>query len=200
MLPAEAGLFSVDHWREVLARPGVAATAPPLLEVVDLVARGPDAAADAGSLLLAGQSRLLWEAALRIAPAEAIHISLGDLRVPDTRDPANSIAWCPATHLATSPRPHVRMLGLTSGAWPRAEGEDPILPDHVLPRRELESVSITERDRQMFAVIGKAGGTTALSRGRRSASGTVQAASALWPHAGNAGRAGALHRAPLMRG
>lgn len=184
MLPAEAGLFSVDHWREVLAPPRVAATAPPLLEVVDLVARGPDAAADAGSLLLCGQSRLLWEAALRIAPAEAIHISLGDLRVPDTRDPANSIAWCPATHLATSPRPHVRMLGLTSGTWPRAEGEDPILPDHVLPRRELESVSITERDRQIFAVIGKAGETTALSRGRRSASGTVQAASALWPHAG----------------
>ena len=116
-------------------RPEAAAAAPPLLELVDLVARGTDAAADAGSLLLTGQSRLLWEAALRIAPAEAIHISLGDLRVPDTLDPANSIAWCPAAHLAASPRPHVRMLGLTSGAWPRAESEDPILPDHILPRR-----------------------------------------------------------------
>jgi hypothetical protein len=146
--------------------------------------RGPEVAADAGSLLLTGQTHLLWEAALRIAPAEAIHISLGDLRVPDIRDPANSIAWCPAAHLAASPRPHVRMLGLTSGGWPRSESEDPILPDHILPRRELESVSITERDRQMFAVIGKAGETIALSRGRRSASGTVQAASALWPHAG----------------
>ena len=184
MLPAEAGLFSADHWRQVLARPEAAAAAPPLLELIELVARGPEAAADAGSLLLTGQTRFLWEAALRIAPTEAIHISLGDLRVPDTRDPANSVAWCPAAHLAASPRPHVRMLGLTSGAWPRAESEDPILPDHILPRRELESVSITERDRQIFAIIVTAGETIALSRGRRSASGTVQAASALWPQSG----------------
>lgn len=184
MLPAEAGLFSVDHWRQVLARPEAAAGAPPLLELVNLVARGTEAAAEAGPLLLNGQTRLLWEAALRIAPAEAIHLSLGDLRVPDSRDPANSIAWCPAAHLAASPRPHVRMLGLTSGAWPRAESEDPILPDHILPRRELENVSITERDRQMFSVIGNASAGVALSRGRRSASGTLQAASALWPHAG----------------
>lgn len=183
MLPAEAGLFSADHWRQVLA-PQEAAAAAPLLELVDLVVRGTESAADAGSLLLRGQTRLLWEAALRIAPAEAIHITLGDLRVPDTRDPANSIAWCPAAHLAASPRPHVRMLGLTSGAWPRAESEDPILPNHILPRRELERVSITERDRQMFAIIGNAGNTIALSRGRRSASGTVQAASALWRHSG----------------
>jgi hypothetical protein len=184
MLPAEAGLFSADHWRRVLARPEAAAAARPLLELVGLVARGPEAARDAGSVLLTGQTRLLWEAALRIAPAEAIHISLSDLRVPDSRDPANSIAWCPAAHLAASPRAHVRMLGLTSGAWPRTESEDPILPNHILPRRELESVSITERDRQMFGVILKAGKTITLSRGRRSAAGTVQAASALWPHAG----------------
>jgi hypothetical protein len=183
MLPAEAGLFSVDHWRQVLARPEAAAAAPPLLELVHLLARGSEAAADAGTLLFTGQTRLLWEAALRIAPAEAINISLSDLRVPDARDPANSIAWCPAAHLAASPRPHVRMLGLTSGTWPRAESEDPILPDHILTRRELESVSITERDRQVFAVIRKAGGSIALSRGRRSATGTVQAASSLWPHA-----------------
>lgn len=184
MLPAEAGLFSVDHWRQVLSRPEAVAAAPPLLELVNLVARGTEAAAEAGPLLLSGQTRLLWEAALRIAPAEAIHLSLGDLRVPDSRDPANSIAWCPAAHLAASPRPHVRMLGLTSGVWPRAENEDPILPDHILSRRELESVSITERDRQMFAVIGNASAGVTLSRGRRSASGTVQAASALWPQAG----------------
>lgn len=183
-LPAEAGLFSADHWRQVLTRPGAVAAAPPVLELVDLVGRGLESAADAGSLLFTGQTRLMWEAALRIAPAEAIHISLGDLRVPDTRDPANSIVWCPAAHLAASPRPHVRMLGLTSTAWPRPESEDPILPHHILPRRQLESMSITERDRQMFAVIGHASEAIALSRGRRSASGTVQAASGLWRQAG----------------
>ena len=183
-LPRGAGLFTVDHWKQVLARPEAAAAAAPLLELVALVARGTDAAAEAGTLLLTGQSRLLWEAALRIAPAEAIHLSLGDLRLPDALEPASSVAWCPAAHLAASPRRFVRMLGLTSGAWPRAESEDPIIPDHILPRRTLESVSITERDRQMYEFIRNASEGLSLSRGRRSASGTVQSPSVLWPATG----------------
>lgn len=183
-LPAEGGLFTVDHWKQVLARPEAGTAGAPLLELVELVARGIGAAEDAGRLLLTGQSRLIWDAALRIAPAEAIHISLGDLRIPDALDPANSIAWCPAAHLAANPRAHVRMLGLTSGAWPRAESEDPMLPDHVVPRRTIESISITERDRRMYDVIRMASASLTLSRGRRSASGTVQSPSALWPGAG----------------
>jgi hypothetical protein len=76
------------------------------------------------------------------------------------------------------------MLGLTSGSWPRTENEDPIIPDHILPRRDLESVSITERDRQMYDVIRSASAALSLSRGRRSASGTAQSPSVLWPAAG----------------
>jgi RecB family exonuclease len=193
-LPAEAGLFTVDHWKQVLAKPEAAAAAP-LLELVALVARGTAAAAEAGPLLLTAQSRLLWDAALRIAPAEAIHLSLGDLRLPDALDPANSVVWCPAAHLAASPRRFVRMLGLTSGAWPRVEGEDPIIPDHILARRTLESVSITERDRQMYVIIRNASAGLSLSRGRRSASGTVQSPSALWP--ANGERRLARTRIPL---
>ena len=166
-----------------------------MLELVTLIARGTDAAAEAGTLLLTGQSRLLWEAALRIAPAEAIHLSLGDLRLPDALDPANSIAWCPAAHLAASPRPFVRMLGLTSGSWPRRESEDPIIPDQILPRRELETVSITERDRQIYDIIRSASAGLWLSRGRRSAAGTVQSQSALWPMTGE--RTLARTRIPL---
>jgi hypothetical protein len=185
VLPAAAGLFTVDHWKQALAAQGAnAATTAPLLQLVELVARGTDAAAEAGALLLTGQTRLLWEAALRIAPAEAIHISLGDLSLPDLFDPANSIAWCPAAHLAASPRPYVRMLGLTSGSWPRSESEDPILPDHILPRRTLEAVSITERDRQAYRVIRSASAALCLSRARRSASGSVQSPSVLWPATG----------------
>ena len=181
-LPAEAGLFALDHWKQVLAKADTGAkAAAPLLELVELVARGTEAAEAAGNLLLSGQSRLLWEATLRIAPAEAIHISLGDLKLPDALDPANSIAWCPAAHLAASPRPWVRMLGLTSGSWPRAESEDAIIPDHILPRRTLENVSITERDRQVYDVIRSASTGLVLSRGRRSAAGSVQSPSALWP-------------------
>ena len=184
-LPAEAGLFTVEHWRQALAKADTGAeAAAPLLELVELVAHGTEAAETAGNLLLTGQSRLLWQAALRIAPAEAIHISLGDLKLPDALDPANSIAWCPAAHLAASPRPWVRMLGLTSGSWPRAESEDPILPDHILPRRTLENMSITERDRQVYDVIRSASSGLSLSRGLRSAAGSVQSPSALWPPTG----------------
>jgi len=63
--------------------------AEPLFELVELVARGTEAGKEASTLLLSGQSRLLWKAALRIARAEAIHLSLGDLRLPDALDPAN---------------------------------------------------------------------------------------------------------------
>ncbi len=195
VLPVAAGLFTVDHWQQVLAKPEAASAAAPLLELVEFIARGTDAAAEAGVLLLAGQSRLLWESALRIAPAKAIQMSLGDLRLPDSLDPASSIAWCPAAHLAASPRRCVRILGMTSGAWPRVESEDPLIADHIVPRRMLGCVSITERDRQMYEIIKCASTALSLSRGRRSPSGTVQAPSTLWPTAGE--RVHARTRIPL---
>jgi hypothetical protein len=49
-LPPEAGLFTVDHWKQVLAKPKAAPVAAALLELVTLVARGTDAAAAAGAL------------------------------------------------------------------------------------------------------------------------------------------------------
>jgi PD-(D/E)XK nuclease superfamily len=87
------------------------------------------------------------------------------------------------------------MLGMTSGAWPRAESEDPIIPDHILNRRSLQNVSIAERDRQIYEIIRSASTTLSLSRGRRSASGTAQSPSALWPAAGE--RTLARTRIPL---
>jgi hypothetical protein len=186
---AKAGLFTVDHWRRAFARreaaaPGERAFEPALLDVLTLLAQGPAAAEEAGRLLLQGQSRLLWQEALRLAPAEAVHISLGSLRVPDGRDSGNSIVWCPASHLVASPRPWVRMIGLMSGSWPRAESEDPILPDHVLARRTLEPLSVCQRDRIQFEVIkSTATAGLTLSRCRRNGTGSLQSPSALWPSA-----------------
>jgi type VI protein secretion system component VasF len=87
-----------------------------LLPVLSLLARGSEAAQEAGETLLAGLSRELWRQALRLAPAEALAMSLQGLRVPDTTDPNNNIVWGPAAHLAAAPRSVVRLLGLTSGA------------------------------------------------------------------------------------
>lgn len=188
VLPHGAGLFTVAHWQAVLAAsPFEQATelAELLLPVLDLLARGHDAAHEAGEMLLTGLSRELWRQALRLAPAEALATSLQGLRVPDETDPNNSIVWGPAAHLANAPRPAVRLLGLTSGAWPRIESEDAVVPEHVLERRLIEPVSVTERDRRAFAAIRHyAVEELVLSRGRRSASGSVQSPSPLWPAAG----------------
>lgn len=185
-LPASAGLFAVEHWRAALAAtPAGANTAPVLLPVLELISQGPIAANEAGAALLNGQSRALWEQALRNAPPEAIEMSLGDLRVPDGLDPANSVVWCPASHSAASPRPWARLLGLTSRSWPRPAAEDPLLPDHMLSHRELEPVSLADRDRRLFDVIrSHASAGLVMSRSRRSALGGLQSASALWPATG----------------
>ena len=90
---------------------------------------------------------------LRSAPPHAIALSLQALRVRDGRDPANSVVWCPASHLAASPRPFVRLLGLTSRCWPRFESDDPLIPDHLLDRRTLHGAPTAERDRLHFDVI-----------------------------------------------
>jgi hypothetical protein len=117
---------------------------------------------------------------LRRAPAEALEYSLQELRVPDGRDPGVSAVWCPASHLAGAPRPWVWVIGMTSRAWPRAQTEDPILPDHILAQRTLDPDPISERDRRAFAVIMRgASGGSILSRSRRDAQGKPLAPSPL---------------------
>ena len=104
-LPRRAGLFTLEHWRRALAATRDSRTAGEAAEVaifpiLEAISRGPAAAAQAGAMLLTGQSRLLWEEALRIAPEGAIALSLQNLRIPDGRDPGNSVVWCPASHLS----------------------------------------------------------------------------------------------------
>jgi RecB family exonuclease len=182
-----AGLKTIDQWREALA-----ASKPErktgdvaehiLIPLLELLARGPDAAHEAGRRLLGGASRIMWEEALRSTPPHAIALSLRALRVSDGRDPANSVVWCPASHLAASPRPFTRLLGLTSRSWPRFENDDPLIPDHLLDRRKLHPVTTAERDRRHFEVIRD--GTREmliLSRPERNAKGSILSPSSLWP-------------------
>ena len=63
-----------------------------------------------------------------------------------------------------------RLLGMTSGSWPRSANDDPLLPHHLLARRTLHPIAIAERDRIDFEVI-RAGTreTLILSRSQRSA-------------------------------
>jgi len=186
-IPQGAGLRTLDHWEQALseARPhrsaGDAAERI-LLPILERLAQGPAASRDIGQRLFSGASLAMWNEALRTAPPHAIALALQTLKVTDGRDPANSVVWCPASHLAASPRPFSRLLGLTSRSWPRSENDDPLIPDHILSRRTLRPVTTAERDRLHFEVIRAGTRTTLiLSRPERSATGSILSPSALWP-------------------
>jgi len=181
----DAGLFEMDHWRRALdtavaRRSDGFDPRPILMPIIELLTGGVAVAEQAGEALLGCTARSLWTEALRKAPPTALEYSLQDLRVPDARDPGNSVVWCPANHLAGAPRPCVRLLGLTSRSWPRGEAEDLLLPNHILACRELDPDPITERDRRAFAIItARATGICILSRSRHDAQGKVLAPSPL---------------------
>ena len=182
-----ASLKIYDQWLQALAgarehRSGGDRAEQILLPMLGLLSRGAMAGREAGQLLLSGASLAMWEEALRSAPPHAISLSLQAVRVADGRDPANSVVWGPASHLAASPRPYARLLGFTSRSWPRSENDDPLIPHHFLDRRLLRPLSAADRDRLNFEVIR--GGTRevlVLSRPERSSKGTVQSPSFLWP-------------------
>jgi hypothetical protein len=187
-LRSGAALFEFDQWRRALdeARPrrtdGIDVR-PMLMPVLELLAKGPDAAEEAGGLLLASTARALWAEALRRAPSRALEFSLQELRLPDGRDPGACAVWCPAGHLAAAPRRFARLLGMTTRSWPRRSGEDPLIPSHILPREKLDPESIAEQDRRAFDVItAHAAGGLVLSRSQRNAQGGLQTASPLVPH------------------
>jgi hypothetical protein len=84
--------------------------------------------------------------------------------------------------LAAVPRPCVRLIGLTSRAWPRHASEDPLLSDHIVPSHRLEPLPVHDADRRDFETICR---TTArqlvCSRSRRDAEGRLNGISPLYP-------------------
>jgi hypothetical protein len=185
-LPRRAGLFTLNHWTRALAltrdqRASGEAAELTLLPMLSVLAKGVEAAEAAGKFLR-GAARAIWQSALEAAPPAAINISLESLRVEDGKDPGNCVVWGPASHLFGSPRQFLRLIGLSGRTWPRPESEDPLLPDHLVPRRRLESMSATERDRLHFTcMLNYCGGKIVLSRSRRSAEGSLLSKSSLWP-------------------
>jgi RecB family exonuclease len=191
-LRSGAALFELDQWRRALddafpRRTDGIDIRPMLMPVLELLAKGPAGAEEAGDLLLTSAARALWAEALRRAPSRALEFSLQELRLPDGRDPGACAVWCPSNHLAAAPRRFVRLLGMTTRSWPRRSGEDPLIPSHILPREKLDSESIAEQDRRAFDVItAHAAAGLVLSRSQRNAQGGLQAASPLVPHRASA--------------
>jgi len=184
---ADAALATSDQWRRALAAASsrradgfdILAALGPLLNLVE---RGLEAAAPAGEQYLPSGALTLWKTALRRAPAEALSFTLSSLRVPDGRDPGANIVWGPAAHIAGAPRPYMRLLGMTSGAWPRPRRDDPLLPDHIFAIDTERSPSRPECDRLIFAAIAQgASAEIVYSFARRTAQGGLQAPSPLLP-------------------
>jgi hypothetical protein len=180
ILPQDAPLAALEAWRRMLASleagswPDGVNHATELLQVLELLARGLDVAEEAGELLLNGRARTIWVKALTDGPRAAVDTTLASLRLDDSLDACVSIAWMPASALAASPRPFVRLMGLTSRGWPRQVSEDRLLSDHIIPSAELDPLPIAAADRRDFETILR---TTAkqvvLSRARRDAEGRL---------------------------
>jgi len=183
VLPPEAALTTVERWGKAFARrPRGADIAPILMPLIELVAMGPSVAAEAGAILLTGQARAVWQRALVDGPPTALDQTIQGLRVDDGVDPFSSVAYMSAESLATMPRKHVRLIGLTSRAWPRGISEDALVPSHVIATRDLDPLPLAEEDRRDFAtILATTTGSVTLSWARRDADGRVLGTSSLVP-------------------
>ncbi|WP_426532769.1 PD-(D/E)XK nuclease family protein [Bradyrhizobium sp. McL0615] len=176
-LPRGAALSTMQDWQRAIAdsilKDSSLDPARAVLPLLDTLARGPSASGEAAGLFLRGRSLQIWEAATRSAPPDALELSLRNVRLPAETDAADSIVWCAARDLATAPRPHVRLLGLTNRSWPRNAGDDPIVPSHVLSPDEFDVDPFGRADRRHFGIILEgASGSVVLSRCRRSSQGS----------------------------
>ena len=105
-LPGGSTLHTFDEWKRAFDRPDVERVAG-LAELLPLFAwleNGTSASAEVSSALLRGRSLDIWNSATRSAPVQAIELSLQSIRLADDNDAGNSVVWCPAAHLASSPR------------------------------------------------------------------------------------------------
>jgi PD-(D/E)XK nuclease superfamily len=187
-LPEDAPLLDAARWREALKAitdkelEGSKEIVATLLTLIDDLAIGLKLAPDVGARVLVGRSLSIWKDALIEGPPEALDVTLGSLRVTDQIAPEANIIWTPASALAANPRAYVRLIGLSSRAWPRHHAEDPLLPNHIVESAVLEPLPVHEADRRDFDTIVK---TTAselvCSRARRDAQGRQNGRSPLYP-------------------
>ena len=186
ILPADATLSSAEAWARLLD--GLRATdwsdgtdhGPALGAIIDLLARGIEAAEEAGEKLLHGRALAIWRRALAGGAAASLDLTLESLRQDDGLEACVSVCWMPASALAASPRRFVRLLGLNSARWPRSIVEDRLLSDHIVPTTELDPLPVAAADRRDFeTILATTESAVVLSRARRDEEGRLLGRSAL---------------------
>ena len=188
-LPENAPLLGIASWKAAIEtsvplRDGVDIR-PALLFLIETIAKGLDAARDIGELLLQKRSLGIWRKALTDGPPAALDVTLRSLRVDDGLEPETSILWAPASAIAAVPRPYTWLIGLTSRSWPRRAGEDPLLPNHIIPTSRLDPLPVHQADRRDFmSIMSMTSSEVVCSRARRDSEGRLNGVSPLYPKAG----------------
>ncbi|WP_339913385.1 PD-(D/E)XK nuclease family protein [uncultured Brevundimonas sp.] len=186
VLPPDAPLGSMQAWDRLLNRltPGDwpdgrdhVATLRPL---VALLLQGHAAAELAGQTFLTGRARAIWRKVLLAGPAASLDATLDTLKQDDGLEACVSVAWMPASALAASPRKFVRLVGMNSSRWPRAISEDRLIPDHVIPKFDLDPLPVDAADRRDFeTILATTHRQIVLSRARRDGEGRLLGRSAM---------------------
>ena len=150
----DAALTELSRWEKTLnSKPQLAALKNIMLPILALVSKGVEVAAEAGEKLLNDNALKIWEAALLEGPAAALDRTIPMQRVDDGEDPHSSTCFMSAEKLASSPRPYVRLIGLTSRDWPRQSSEDALIPDYIVPSSIIDPMPISDLDRRDFKTI-----------------------------------------------
>lgn len=106
--------------------------------------------------------------------------ALARVREPDGLEPVMHAVWTRPEGIVATPRQHVRIVGVASGSWPRANREDPLLPSHVLGDRVLELAPRGRQDRWTFdALVASTARSVVVTYPRRSADGKERTPSPL---------------------
>lgn len=180
VLPTDAPLSTAGAWNRLLARltpedwPDRADHVPLLRTSVEALVKGPDAAGEMGDVFLKGRALAIWRKALLAGPAASIDATLETLKQDDGLEACVCVAWMPASALAASPRPFVRLLGLNSSRWPRGIAEDGLIPDHIIPTPVLDPLPVNLADRRDFeTILATTANSVVLSRARRDSDGRL---------------------------
>jgi hypothetical protein len=186
VLPPDAPLTNLTAWERLLDRlkpkdwPDQNDHSAALRAAVRLLAQGATAAAELGEAFLDGRALAIWRKALLAGPAVAIDATLASLKHDDGLEACVSVAWMPASALAASPRPFVRLVGLNSSRWPRGISEDRLVPDHIIATAEIDPLPVNLADRRDFkTILATTAKEIVLSRARRDSEGRLLGRSAL---------------------
>ena len=185
-LPEGSPLASAEAWDGLIKRlqatgdPTARDVARGLGPILVHLHAGTAAAFETGEALLRGRTLAIWRKALTSGAAASIERTLDRMRIDDGLEACTPVAVMPAAALAASPRRFVRLLGLSSSRWPRRNGEDRLLSDHIVPTAELDPLPVSTADRRDFeTILATTGAVVVLSRSRRDGDGRLLGRSAL---------------------